>query len=85
MPDMLPLSQQKELKQIRNMVIREVLQLSQNSTPELLSTAVTRLAKNLARLLEEDYQKRFTTHPHTDRKLLQTLAHKKEAMGIKIS
>ncbi|MCI8650767.1 MAG: hypothetical protein HFG20_11710 [Anaerotruncus sp.] len=85
LPDMLPLSQQKELKQIRNMVIWEVLQLSQNSAQELLSTAVTRLAKNLARLLEEDYQKRFTTHPHTDRKLLQTLAHKKEAMGIKIS
>ena len=67
------------------MVIRETLQLSQNPTPEAISCAVARLAKNLARLLEEDYQKRFAAHPHADRKLLQTLARKKEAMGIKIS
>lgn len=35
MPERLPLSRQKEFKSVRNMVIREVLQLGQNTIPSL--------------------------------------------------
>lgn len=52
---------------------------------EAVLNAAARLAKNLARMMEEDYRNRFAPRQHTDRKLLQKLARKKEALGIKIS
>lgn len=52
---------------------------------EAVMNAAARLTKNLARMMEEDYRNRFAPHQRSDRKLLQRLARKKEALGIKVS
>lgn len=87
--EQIPLSQQKELKSIKNMVIREAVRLGMEyskdqevSRPDLLNMT-TRLMHQLGNIMEEDLtgRKRGGNRYGIDRKLAGKIRQKKTAQG----
>ncbi len=84
-PQRVPLSQQKEFKRIKNIVIEEAVKLGETgSTPIQVAQSVTRLLKQLSNIFQDKTPNLNQDGPKfTDRKLLRKMREKKAALGDK--
>ena len=82
------LADELEFRNIKNMVLKSALELSEQETARdrrnAAQTAFLRLLKNISRIIEEDFERQKSEMPLTDKKLLRKLLEKKEALGQKI-
>ena len=82
------LADEPEFRNIKNMVLKSALGLSEQETARdrrnAAQTAFLRLLKNISRIIEEDFERQKSEMPLTDKKLLRKLLEKKEALGQKI-
>ena len=82
MPPRTPLSENKEFKSIRNVVIQEAMHLIvQNSIQSPAVENTLHLLKLLGNLLQNHIREEQTKFSHSDRKELRTIAQKKAAHG----
>lgn len=92
MPERLPLSQQKEFRQIKNIVIREAVRLGEthleNSNADALKLAsgITKLIRQVGNLFQEQMPPLppNMSQKLADHKLHRKIQEKKEALGHKI-
>ncbi len=82
------LADEPEFRNIKNMVLKSALELSEQETVRdrrnAAQTAFLRLLKNISRIIEEDFERQKSEMPLTDKKLLRKRLEKKEALGQKI-
>ncbi len=92
LPERLPLSQQKEFKQIKNIVIQEAVQLGETTTqmPEqrpsgpAVAQSVTRLVHYMGRIFQEQMPGATIQRPTiVDKKLRRKIREKEITMGHK--
>ena len=84
-PQRVPLSQQKEFKRIKNIVIEEAVKLGEIGPTQIhVAQSVTRLLKQLSNIFQD--KTLYLNHDgpkFTDRKLLRKMREKKAALGDK--
>ena len=82
------LADEREFRNIKNMVLKCALELSEQELSQdrriAAQTALLRLLKNISRIIKEDFERQKSEVPLTDKKLLRKLLEKKEALGQKI-
>lgn len=87
-----PLWENKVFQPVRNMIVRQVSEMSfaqqhdftQQSQSELLSNTIMSLLVNLSRCIVDDYNQKFNSaRISVDKKLRRMMQEKKQALGLK--